>query len=81
MLGVQRGIRFEGLAVISGVLRRRIASIRLPSLREGISVDMLKPDYLPYKASQTYRKIMTEFDHTRTLAIFEVKRQQLLMSG
>jgi len=75
-LGVQRGIGVEGLAVISGVLKR-VASIRLPILREGISVDMLKADYLPYKASQTYRKIMTEFDHTRTLAVFETQRQLL----
>jgi hypothetical protein len=76
MLGVQRGIRFEGLSVISGVLRK-VASIRLPILREGISVDMLKADYLPYKASQTYRKIMTEFDRERALAVFETHRQLL----
>jgi hypothetical protein len=73
-LGVFAGIGNGGLAVFSGALRR-VISIRLPNLRESISVDMLKSDYLPYKASQTYRKIMTEFDRTRTLAVFETQRQ------
>jgi hypothetical protein len=73
-LGVYNGIGNGVFAVISGALRR-VASIRLPNLRECISVDMIKSDYLPYKASQTYRKIMTEFDHTRTSAVFETRRQ------
>ena len=75
-LGVQKGIRYIGLAAVSGVLRR-VTSIHLPSLRESISIDMFTSDYLPYKASQTYRRIMTEFDCTRTLAVVETQRQLL----
>jgi hypothetical protein len=73
-LGVQNGIGYTGLAAVSGVLRR-VTSIRLPTLRESISVDMLTSDYLPYEASQTYRKIMIEFDCTRARAIVETQRQ------
>jgi len=75
-LGVQKGIRYIGLAAVSGVLRR-VTSIHLPSLRESISIDMFTSDYLPYKASQTYRRIMTEFDCTRALAVVEAHRQLL----
>jgi hypothetical protein len=75
-LGVQRGINYAGLSVVSGVLRRAI-SIRLPNLRESISVDMLTCEYLPYEASQTYRGIMTEFDCTRSVAMVETQRHLL----
>jgi len=75
-LGVEKGIRYSGLAAVSGVLRR-VTSIQLPSLRESMSIDMFKSDYLPYKASQTYRRIMTEFECTRTLAVVETQRQLL----
>lgn len=75
-LGVQKGIGYTGLAAVSGVLRR-VTSIRLPSFRESISVDMLKSEYLPYEASQTYRRIMIEFDCTRTMAMVETQKQML----
>lgn len=75
-LGVQKVIGNTGLAVVSGVLRR-VTSIRLPSLRESISVDMLTSAYLPYEASQTYRRIMAEFDCMRTQAVVETQRQLL----
>ena len=77
-LGVERGIRYVGLAAVAGVLRR-ITSIHLMSLRESISIDMFTSDCLPYKASQTYRRIMTEFDCTRTLAVVET--QKILLRG
>ena len=77
-LGVQNEIGHIGLAAVSTVLRR-VTSIILLSLRESISVDMFTSDYLPYKASQTYRRIMTEFDCRRSLAVIEAQR--LLLRG
>ena len=77
-LGVEKGIRYIGLAAVSGVLRR-ITSIHLMNIRESISIDMFTSDCLPYKASQTYRRIMTEFDCTRTMAVVET--QKILLRG
>jgi hypothetical protein len=75
-LGVQKEIGYTGHAAFLGFLRR-VTSIRLPNLRESISVDMLTSEYLPYEASQTYRRIMNEFDCTRTLAVVETRKQLL----
>jgi len=69
----------KGHAVLTtfGAVLRRIASVRLPNLSEGISVDMFKSEYLPYEASETYRKILTEFDCRRTETLVETHRQLL----
>lgn len=60
-----------------GAALRRIVSVRLPNLREGISVDMLTSAYLPYEASQTYHKILAEFDCRRAETLVETQRQLL----
>lgn len=71
----------KGYATLAtfGVVLRRIASVRLPNLRESISVDMFTSEYLPYEASETYRRILTEFDCRRAERLVETQR--LLLRG
>lgn len=70
------GKEYTAPATFGDVLRR-IASVRLPNLREGISVDMLTSEYLPYEASETYRRILAEFDCRRAETLVETQRQLL----
>ncbi len=66
-----------GIIASLGVALKRVAQIRLPTLSEGISVDMFVSNYLPYDAAKTYRTIMTEFDCRRTQTVVEVQRHLL----
>jgi len=75
-LGMRDGKGYAALATF-GVVLKRIASFRLPNLREGISVDMLRSEYLPYEASETYRRILIEFDCRRAETMVETQRQLL----
>jgi len=77
-LGIRGGKGYAAFATF-GVVLRRIASVRLPNLREGISVDMLTSEYLPYEASETCRRILTEFDCRRAETIVETQR--ILLRG
>ena len=75
-LGMLGGKGYAALATF-GVVLRRIASVRFPNLREGLSVDMLTSEYLPYEASETYRRILSEFDCRRAETLVETQRQLL----
>jgi len=66
-----------GVIASLGVALKRVAEIRVPTLRESLSVDMFTSNYLPYEASRTYRTIMTEFDCRRAQTIVEVRRHSM----
>ena len=57
-----------------GVVLRRVGLIRLPSLKEGIPVEMFVSSKLPYKAEKTYRAIMIEFECRRSQTLLEVQK-------
>ncbi len=63
-----------GAAASLGVVLRRVGQIRLPSLKDGIPVEMFVSSYLPYKAEKTYRTIMIEFECMRGQTLLEVQR-------
>jgi hypothetical protein len=75
-MGIRGGNGYAAHTTFGGILRR-IASVRLPDLKESLSVDMLKSEYLPYEASETYRRILTEFDCKRAETLVETQRQLL----
>lgn len=77
-LGMRGGNGFSALKTLT-VAMKRIASIRLPDMKESVSVGMFTSEYLPYEASETYRKIMIEFNNTRSETLVETQRQ--LMRG
>jgi len=76
-LGMRGGKGYAALATFGAVLRRIASEVRLPNLSESISVDMFTSEYLPYEASETYRKILTEFDCKRAETLVETQRQLL----
>jgi hypothetical protein len=79
-MGIRFSIRSEKAHAASGTLGivlKRITSIYLPKLSEGISIDMFKSEYLPYETSETYRTILTEHERRCAVAMVETQRQLL----
>jgi len=70
------GKEYAAFAAFGAVLKR-IASVRLSNLRECISVDMFTSEYLPYEASETYHRILAEFECRRSETLVETQRQLL----
>jgi hypothetical protein len=68
------GKTHRGVVAGLGVVSRRVGQIRLPSLKEGIPVEMFASSYLPYKAEKTYRTIMIEFECRRGQTLVEVQK-------
>lgn len=66
-----------GLVKNLGTIFRRVTAIRLDVFREGISAGMFVAECLPYEASETYRKIKTEFENRRSIAFVEARSLQV----
>lgn len=75
-LGMRGGKGYAAFATL-GVVLKRIASVRLPNLRECIAIDMFTSEYLPYEASETYHRILAEFECRRSETLVETQRQLL----
>lgn len=64
----------QGVVASLGVALRRVGQIRLPNLKERMSVDMFVSSYLPYEAEKTYRTIKIDYECRRGQALVEVQR-------
>jgi len=68
------GKTHRGAAASLGVVLRRVGQICLPTLKEGMPVEMFVSSNLPYKAEKTYRAIMIEFECMRSQTLLEVQK-------
>jgi len=57
-----------------GATIKRVTEVLLPASRESIPLDMLASDCLPYQASKTYRKIVSEYDCRRAQITSEAQQ-------
>ena len=81
MIGLEMRLRLglggkiqRGVVASLGIVSRRVGQIRLPNLKERIPVEMFVSDYLPYKAEETYRTIMVDYECRRGQTIVEVQK-------
>lgn len=75
-MGVRAEVYHRAIAKL-GTAAKRVAEVRLLTLRDGISIDMFASDSLPYQATKTYRAIMNEFNYRRTQVQIEARRDLL----
>jgi len=53
----------------------RVSALRVKTFYESIAIGMFTAEYLPYKASQTYRTIKTELEYRRSKSLVEAHSQ------
>jgi hypothetical protein len=76
----RRGLRTRtqfGLVKNLGTMFRRVTAIRLDVFHERIPAGMFVAGHLPYEASETYRKIKTEFENRHSIALVEARALQV----
>ena len=73
----RRGLRARAqLRIVKnlGAVVRRVTAFRLDAFNDGIDVGMFTGQYLPYKASETYRAMKIEFERRRAECLLEVRQ-------
>jgi hypothetical protein len=68
-----------GLIKNLGVIAKKVSTLTVNTSHEGIDIGMFTAGPLPYKASETYRTIKTEFECRRSKVLAETRLQTSLL--